>query len=96
MAEWLNAPVLKTGRPQGLAGSNPAPSASWILLVSVAGEVVVLGSSVGNLVDGKDHDLDNRELGEPVIRDLRRASSWTGPFAILSFLHGSRPGGCRR
>ena len=27
MAEWLNAPVLKTGGPQGLGGSNPSPSA---------------------------------------------------------------------
>ena len=36
VAERLNAPVLKTGRPKGLAGSNPAPSAfqfpriSWV------------------------------------------------------------------
>ena len=28
MAEWLNAPVLKTGGPQGLGGSNPSPSAN--------------------------------------------------------------------
>ena len=28
VAERFNAPVLKTGRPQALAGSNPAPSAS--------------------------------------------------------------------
>ena len=28
MAEWLNAPVLKTGGPKGLGGSNPSPSAS--------------------------------------------------------------------
>ena len=27
MAEWLNAPVLKTGVPQGTASSNLAPSA---------------------------------------------------------------------
>ena len=27
MAEWLIAPVLKTGGPQGLGGSNPSPSA---------------------------------------------------------------------
>ena len=28
MAEWLNAPVLKTGGPQGLGGSNPSLSAN--------------------------------------------------------------------
>jgi hypothetical protein len=28
VAEWLNAPVLKTGMPQGIVGSNPTPSAS--------------------------------------------------------------------
>ena len=27
MAEWLIAPVLKTGVPQGIGGSNPSPSA---------------------------------------------------------------------
>ncbi len=27
VAEWLKAPVLKTGSPQGLGGSNPSPSA---------------------------------------------------------------------
>ena len=27
VAEWLNAPVLKTGKPQGFEGSNPSPSA---------------------------------------------------------------------
>ena len=27
MAEWSNAPVLKTGMPQGIVGSNPTPSA---------------------------------------------------------------------
>ena len=27
MAEWSNAPVLKTGVPQGTVGSNPTPSA---------------------------------------------------------------------
>jgi PAS domain S-box-containing protein len=29
MAERLNAPVLKTGNPQGFVGSNPTPSATW-------------------------------------------------------------------
>jgi PAS domain S-box-containing protein len=29
MAERLNAPVLKTGNPQGFVGSNPTPSAIW-------------------------------------------------------------------
>ena len=28
VVEWLMAPVLKTGRPKGLVGSNPTPSAS--------------------------------------------------------------------
>ena len=28
MAEWSNAPVLKTGEPQGSGGSNPSPSAT--------------------------------------------------------------------
>ena len=27
VAEWSNAPVLKTGIPQGIVGSNPTPSA---------------------------------------------------------------------
>jgi hypothetical protein len=27
VAEWLIAPVLKTGMPQGIEGSNPSPSA---------------------------------------------------------------------
>ena len=27
VAEWLNAPVLKTGRPKGLVSSNLTPSA---------------------------------------------------------------------
>ena len=27
MAEWFNAPVLKTGDPPGSVGSNPTPSA---------------------------------------------------------------------
>ena len=27
VVEWLIAPVLKTGRPKGLVGSNPTPSA---------------------------------------------------------------------
>ena len=27
VAEWSNAPVLKTGVPQGTGGSNPSPSA---------------------------------------------------------------------
>lgn len=30
MAEWLIAPVLKTGGPQGLGGSNPSPSAKLV------------------------------------------------------------------
>ena len=28
VVEWLMAPVLKTGRPKGLVGSNPTPSAT--------------------------------------------------------------------
>ena len=28
MAEWSNAPVLKTGVPRGTGGSNPSPSAT--------------------------------------------------------------------
>ena len=28
MAEWTNAPVLKTGVSQGTVGSNPTPAAS--------------------------------------------------------------------
>ena len=28
MAEWLKAPVLKTGIPKGNVGSNPTPSAT--------------------------------------------------------------------
>lgn len=28
VVEWLMAPVLKTGRPKGLVGSNPTPSAN--------------------------------------------------------------------
>ena len=32
MAEWSNAPVLKTGVPQGTVGSNPTPSASLVFL----------------------------------------------------------------
>jgi hypothetical protein len=28
VAEWLKAPVLKTGEPKGSGGSNPSPSAS--------------------------------------------------------------------
>ena len=31
MAEWLIAPVLKTGDPQGSVGSNPTPSAMLIM-----------------------------------------------------------------
>lgn len=31
MAEWSNAPVLKTGSPQGLQGSNPCLSATKII-----------------------------------------------------------------
>ncbi len=27
VAEWSNAPVLKTGVPQGTGGSNPSPTA---------------------------------------------------------------------
>ncbi len=27
VVEWFMAPVLKTGRPRGLVGSNPTPSA---------------------------------------------------------------------
>jgi hypothetical protein len=27
VVEWFMAPVLKTGRPKGLVGSNPTPSA---------------------------------------------------------------------
>ena len=34
MAEWLIAPVLKTGGPQGLGGSNPSPSAKLRRIVS--------------------------------------------------------------
>jgi hypothetical protein len=30
VVEWLMAPVLKTGRPKGLVGSNPTPSAICI------------------------------------------------------------------
>jgi hypothetical protein len=29
MAEWFNAPVLKTGEPQGSGGSNPSLSANF-------------------------------------------------------------------
>ena len=32
MAEWLKAPVLKTGVAQVTAGSNPVPSASDVFL----------------------------------------------------------------
>jgi hypothetical protein len=28
MAEWLKAPVLKTGMEQSIVGSNPSPSAN--------------------------------------------------------------------
>ncbi|MDK2963828.1 MAG: hypothetical protein PWQ29_1222, partial [Verrucomicrobiota bacterium] len=31
MAEWFNAPVLKTGEPQGSGGSNPSLSATDIV-----------------------------------------------------------------
>ena len=45
MAEWTNAPVLKTGDPQGSVGSNPTPSAnlrlrppaSWLRLAAPLG-----------------------------------------------------------
>ena len=30
MAEWLKAPVLKTGGPKGSGGSNPSPTASFV------------------------------------------------------------------
>ncbi len=30
MAEWSKAPVLKTGIPQGIGGSNPPPTAYTI------------------------------------------------------------------
>ena len=32
VAEWSNAPVLKTGEPQGSVGSNPTPSAILVLM----------------------------------------------------------------
>ena len=32
VAEWSNAPVLKTGVPQGTGGSNPSPTASRVRL----------------------------------------------------------------
>ena len=32
MAEWSNAPVLKTGVPHGTGGSNPSLSATYKLL----------------------------------------------------------------
>ena len=34
MAERFNAPVLKTGDPQGSVGSNPTPSAKLIIQTS--------------------------------------------------------------
>ena len=36
MAEWIIAPVLKTGDPQGSVGSNPTPSASHWQDITVA------------------------------------------------------------
>ncbi len=33
VAEWSNAPVLKTGVPQGTGGSNPSPTA-WLFCVA--------------------------------------------------------------
>ena len=38
MAEWLNAPVLKTGGPQGLGGSNPSLSAINFLQIERVAE----------------------------------------------------------
>ncbi len=32
VVEWLMAPVLKTGRPKGLVGSNPTPSAIYFVI----------------------------------------------------------------
>ena len=37
VVEWLMAPVLKTGRVQALAGSNPAPSVSAAAQISTSG-----------------------------------------------------------
>ena len=36
MAERLNAPVLKTGNPKGFVGSNPTPSATWLVVMPAA------------------------------------------------------------
>ena len=43
MAEWLKAPVLKTGVPIGAAGSNPVPSSFCVVPVAKVMELVDMG-----------------------------------------------------
>lgn len=54
MAEWSNAPDLKSGKPQGFASSNLAPAASrklprWIGVGAAAGAVAALALPQGPL-----------------------------------------------
>jgi hypothetical protein len=48
VVEWLMAPVLKTGRPKGLVGSNPTPSAILFRDQKSAGFQVHRGWSTGD------------------------------------------------
>ena len=50
MAEWTNAPVLKTGVPKGTGGSNPSPSVFLVMyyvyvLYSPTHDKLYVGSS---------------------------------------------------
>ena len=41
MAEWLNAPVLKTDVPQGTGGSNPSRSVFFMIAAWRCGRAVI-------------------------------------------------------
>jgi hypothetical protein len=50
VVEWLMAPVLKTGRPKGLVGSNPTPSAGPVGDEKNAGALSIGGWSTGDSI----------------------------------------------
>ena len=73
VAEWLNAPVLKTGGPKGLEGSNPSPSASIsplftkkgdnmafvIIILAIAAALALFYINIRNGIVVKDNRCDN-------------------------------------
>ena len=67
VAEWSKAPVLKTGSPQGLGGSNPSPSVvSFSDLLGGAGQIVEICRELLGLDDAQIAELVAAGALDPV------------------------------